>query len=66
MAKKAEDVPAEGILNRVQQCKFGGHAQHTARCTERGTERGALAQAQVEAAQEVCAVSVSFSTLFCL
>ena len=30
MAQKAEDVPAEGILNRVQQCKFGGHAQHTA------------------------------------
>ena len=30
MAKKAENVPAEGILNRVQQCKFCGHAQHTA------------------------------------
>ena len=30
MAKKAEVVPAQGILNRVQQCKFGGHAQHTA------------------------------------
>jgi len=30
MAKKAADMPAEGILNWVQQCKFGGHAQHTA------------------------------------
>jgi len=30
MAKKAEVVPAQGILNWVQQCKFGGHAQHTA------------------------------------
>ena len=30
MAKQAADMPAEGILNRVQQCKFGGHAQHTA------------------------------------
>ena len=30
MAKKAENVPAQGILNWVQQCKFGGHAQHTA------------------------------------
>ena len=29
MAKKAADMPAEGILNWVQQCKFGGHAQHT-------------------------------------
>jgi hypothetical protein len=28
MAKQAVDMPAEGILNRVQQCKFG--AQHTA------------------------------------
>ena len=30
MAKQAADMPAEGILDRVQQCKFGGHAQHTA------------------------------------
>jgi len=30
MAKQAADMPAQGILNRVQQCKFGGHAQHTA------------------------------------
>ena len=30
MAKKAADMPAEGILNWVQKCKFGGHAQHTA------------------------------------
>jgi len=30
MAQKAADVPAEGILNRVHQCKFGGHAQRTA------------------------------------
>jgi len=29
----------------------------------RCTERGALAQAQMEAVQEVCAVSVQFSTL---
>ena len=30
MAKQAADMPAEGILDRAQQCKFGGHAQHTA------------------------------------
>jgi len=30
MAKQPEVVPAEGISNWVQQCKFGGHAQHTA------------------------------------
>ena len=30
MAKQAANMPAQGILNRVQQCKFGGHAQHTA------------------------------------
>jgi len=28
--KASRVVPAEGILNWVQQCKFGGHAQHTA------------------------------------
>ena len=115
MAKQAADMPAQGILNRVQQCKFGGHAQHTAApyafvCRRDGgllfncvtgegkgrtaashhsdwrsnsdghpdfvvnlssracgsSELGALAQAQVEAAQEVCAVSGSFSTLNCL
>jgi len=29
MATKAADMPAEGILDWVEQCKFGGHAQHT-------------------------------------
>ena len=39
MAKQAEVVPAQGILNWVQQCKFGGHAgrarsvQHTVQHT---------------------------------
>jgi len=30
MAQQPADMPAQGILNWVQQCKFGGHAQHTA------------------------------------
>ena len=30
MAKPTAGMSAEGILDRVQQCKFGGHAQHTA------------------------------------
>ena len=30
MVRKDADMPAEGILNWVLQCKFGGHAQHTA------------------------------------
>jgi len=42
------------------------HAKQRAPGGPRCTERGALAQAQVEAAQEVCAVSVQFSTHCCL
>ena len=42
------------------------HASNNALLVGSCTERGALAQAQVEAAREVCAVSVEFSTLFCL
>jgi len=37
MAKQATDMPAEGIVNWVQQCKFGRHTQHTAASYVDGT-----------------------------
>jgi len=45
MTKKAEVVPAQSILNWVQHCKFGGHAQHTA--APYGSEKSNLMKLKV-------------------